>query len=73
MDGVVVTAVKPDGPADKAGIKSGDVIKRIKETAVANVDDFEKAVSRLRPGDKPPVLVQSRNLSRFVVVTIPKE
>jgi len=71
--GVVVTAVEPDSPADKAGIEHGDVIKQIKKDTIRNIDDFKKAVGKIKPGEKVLTLVQSRNVSRFVVVSVPKE
>ena len=71
--GVVVTAVQADSPADKAGIKHGDIIKQIKKDTIGNIDDFKKAVGKIKPGEKVLTLVQSRNISRFVVVSVPKE
>ena len=39
-DGVIVVRVKPGSPADRAGIKKGDVIKEINYRAIHNLRDF---------------------------------
>ena len=71
--GVVVTRVIPDSPADKAGIKHGDIVKQMKKDTIKTEDDFRKAVGKIKPGEKVLTLIQSRNISRFVVVTVPKK
>jgi serine protease Do len=48
-DGVLVTAVEPEGAAAAAGIRPGDVIMEVEGQAVRQVADFE----RLTRGGKP--------------------
>jgi serine protease Do len=48
--GVLVQAVQPGGPADKAGIKPGDVINSVNGHTVKNGDDLVNAIAALRPG-----------------------
>ena len=38
--GVLLTAVAPGTPADKAGLKPGDVVWRVSDQAVSGVEDF---------------------------------
>ncbi|MBB4658889.1 Do family serine endopeptidase [Parvularcula dongshanensis] len=47
--GALVTAVYPDGPADKAGLEEGDVV-----LAVADQDVFEPEALRYRPATLDP-------------------
>jgi serine protease Do len=42
--GVLVMDVIKDTPAERAGMKAGDVITRVGDTAVADVDDLQRAL-----------------------------
>lgn len=69
--GVVVTEVRPDSPADQAGISEGDVIREVNRTPVERLEDVEKAMSR-KAGDGTRVLlrVEREGAERYVVVDI---
>ena len=82
-DGVVVKAVLPGGPADKAGLKAGDTIEALGTAAkgskvrprMRDVDtprDLERAVADALPGDEVTVKVQRGGQSETVVVTLGK-
>jgi serine protease Do len=42
--GVVVTNIDPASPAAASGLREGDVIQQVNHQAVANADDFNKAM-----------------------------
>ena len=69
--GVVVTEVRPDSPADQAGISEGDVIREVNRTPVERLEDVEKAMSR-KTGDGTRVLlrVEREGAERYVVVDV---
>jgi len=69
--GVVVTDVRPDSPAARAGIAEGDVIREVDRAPVASLADLEKGVSR-RPGGRSQVLlrVERGGAHRYVVVDV---
>jgi serine protease Do len=48
--GVLVQEVKPDGPADKAGVKPGDVITTIDGRSIKDGDDLVSDIASRRPG-----------------------
>jgi len=48
--GVTVANVTPNGPADKAGLKTGDTIVSVNGKPVKNGDELVAEVSSLRPG-----------------------
>jgi len=49
--GALVSQVVPDSPASKAGLKSGDVLRKINGSPVENASALQVAVSQLRPGN----------------------
>ncbi len=51
-DGALVNAVVPGSPADRAGLKAGDVIVKVDRTAIEGPADVPGAIGRLRPGVK---------------------
>jgi serine protease Do len=68
--GVVVTEVRPDGPAAERGFKSGDIILQVGGKAVSTPDDVRKALAEARKGGKNAVLmrVKSGDNTRFVAL-----
>ena len=60
------------GPAQEAGIQSGDVILRIGDNKVNNVVEFEKELKRIEPGRRFPVLVHRGDASVFIAMSMPK-
>jgi serine protease Do len=49
-NGVLVQQVQPDGPADKAGLKPGDIVTTIDGRAVKDGDDLVNDIAARRPG-----------------------
>jgi serine protease Do len=49
-NGVLVQEVKPGGPAEKAGLKAGDVITAIDGHAIKGGDDLVNEIASRRPG-----------------------
>jgi di/tripeptidase len=57
-EGLALTGVSPGGPADKAGLKGGDVIVQFGESKIAGIEDFDSALRKHQIGDKVKVLVK---------------
>ena len=49
-NGVLVQQVQPGGPADKAGLKAGDIITTIDGRAIKDGDDLVNEIASRRPG-----------------------
>ena len=49
-NGVLVQQVQPNGPADKAGIKAGDIITTIDGRSIKDGDDLVNEIASRRPG-----------------------
>jgi hypothetical protein len=51
-DGVRLDDVRPDTPAERAGLKKGDIILRVNGTPVGNMRQYAGALKQLSPGDE---------------------
>ena len=68
--GVEVVAVWPGGPADRAGVRSGDVLIEAGSVAIGNRDDLSRAIAQRGSGDELPVVVLRRDDERKLVVRL---
>jgi serine protease Do len=69
-NGVVVANVQPDGPAAKAGLKSGDVIVGFGDDQVKNSHDLALAVANTKPGQAVPTKILREGKPETVSVTV---
>ena len=70
--GVVVTAVDPDGPAAEQGLQAGNVILDVGGKSVANAGDVRKALTEAKAQGKHEVLmrVKAGGATRFVALAL---
>jgi len=57
LNGAYVSETMPNGAADEAGIKKGDVITKIGSVKISNVTELQEQVGQFRPGDDLMVTV----------------
>ncbi|MFO0947245.1 MAG: M20/M25/M40 family metallo-hydrolase [Planctomycetota bacterium] len=57
VEGVLLNDVKKDSPADKAGLKAGDVIVEIDGAPIKNVQGFTVILYQHKPGDSIEITV----------------
>lgn len=57
VQGMKVGDVRPGTPAEKAGIKPGDVIIKLGEREIKNIYDYTYALGDFNPGDEVEVIV----------------
>jgi Zn-dependent M28 family amino/carboxypeptidase len=55
--GVKITGVRPDSPAERAGVRAGDVIVRFAGVEVKTLEDLTFVLRGRRPGDEVQVVV----------------
>ncbi|RZK49491.1 MAG: PDZ domain-containing protein [Pedobacter sp.] len=73
-NGLYVNEVVPDGAAASAGIKAGDIIKKVEGVEIYDSPDLQEKVGRLRPGDKVSLSVLKADGSlKNIVVTLKPE
>jgi S1-C subfamily serine protease len=70
--GVLVASVEPGGPADKAGLKVGDIIVSFDGQSIAGIDDLHKGLSEEKVGVKTPLSVLRRT-EKVSIEVIPME
>lgn len=68
--GALLASVEKEGPADKAGLKPGDVILKFNGRVITESADLPKFVASVRPGTKVPVQIWRDKALRDVSVTI---
>jgi Do/DeqQ family serine protease len=57
-NGVAVTQVEPNSPADRAGIRPGDILVEVNRKTIRSVEKFEQLASRLDAKASVLVLIQ---------------
>ena len=69
--GVLVMSVVDESAAKKAGIKSGDVITKVNDTAIADSDDLVSALRKLDAGPAKVTVVR-KGATQVISVTLPE-
>lgn len=68
--GVLVVGVTPDSPADKAGLRAGDIITALGSTKLTNVTDLLAALRKKSPGQSVDLTLRRGDSSMNVTVTL---
>ena len=56
--GYAISGATKDSPADKAGMKAGDIIIKFGDSKIGSLEDFDSALRKYKAGDKVPVIVK---------------
>jgi S1-C subfamily serine protease len=68
-EGMKIGGLRPGGPAEKAGLKAGDIIVRMAGKKIMNIYDYMGMLGELKAGDKIDVEVtRSGELMSFTAV-----
>jgi S1-C subfamily serine protease len=70
-EGVKLLGVRPGSPAEKAGLKAGDIIVEVAGKTVRNIYDYTAILSELQP-DKPVPFVILRGNERLTITVVPE-
>lgn len=68
-NGAQVSQVYVGGPAQKAGLKKGDILKKVNGTAVSNAANVVTEVGKAKPGDKVSLAISRDGQESTIVVT----
>ena len=57
VKGVLLSGARKNGPADKAGVKTGDIIVELAGKKIENIYDYTHAIEALKVGQKVKIVV----------------
>ena len=70
VEGYALMGAAKDSPADRAGIKAGDVIVKFGDSKIAGLEDIDGALRKYKAGDKVPVIILRDGKEQAVTVTL---
>lgn len=70
ISGALVSSVQPGGPADKAGLKRGDVVTAINGHTVADSNALRNRVAGLKPGTKATLTIVRSGREQTLTATL---
>ena len=68
LKGVIVTDILPDGIAEQAGFELGDLINRVGQKKISNINEFINEIEQYEEDRKILVLVKRGRASRFLTL-----
>jgi serine protease Do len=63
-----VTEIEADSHAERAGLRTGDVIREINRKPVKDVRDFERITNQLSPNARVLLLLSRGNATIFLTI-----
>lgn len=70
VEGVLLDGVREGSPAEKAGLKGGDIITKFGETRITNIQDYAATLGKYKPGDTLDVTVKRGTETLVLKVTL---
>ncbi len=70
--GILVVSVEPDSPAEKAGIRDGDVLVEFDGEKLTGIDDLHKLLTEARVG-RPMSVALIRRAEKLILEIVPVE
>jgi serine protease DegQ len=70
QSGAIIAGVVRNGPADRAGIRPGDILLTVEGKSVANTSEMLNLIAQLVPGGKAKMTVMRKNRQSTLNVTV---
>ncbi|GGX90723.1 Do family serine endopeptidase [Massilia dura] len=70
--GAIIAGVVRNGPADKAGMKPGDILVSVDGKAVRDTNEMLNLIAQLQPGGKATMRVLRKNRESELAITVGK-
>ena len=68
-DGMKLDGVRPGSPAEKAGMRAGDLIMKLGKMAIKNVYDYTYALGEMRGGEEVEAVIRREGKEMTVKIT----
>jgi Do/DeqQ family serine protease len=68
--GLIIDEVAKDGPADKAGLKVGDVVASMNDRVLTTYDEWRFAIAQMAPGTKVKLKVLRKGKEQTIEATL---
>lgn len=68
--GVQLAGVRAGSPAEKAGLKAGDILVKLAGRDIGNLQDFMDALADLKPGDVVPIVIKRGGETKTLTATL---
>jgi serine protease DegQ len=72
QSGAIIAGVVRNGPADRAGIRPGDILLTVQGKPVANTNEMLTLIAQLAPGEKAQMTVMRKNRESTLDVMVGK-
>ena len=72
VKGLVITEVVPGSSADDMGLQQGDIILEANRTEVSSIEEWEKTINKLQPGDTLLLLIFRNQHTYYVPIKVEK-
>lgn len=69
-EGALILGVEEDSPAEKAGLKSGDVITKIDDEKISDPEDVQEIISELEEDDEIKLEIMRQSRKQTINVTL---
>lgn len=70
--GVIIAGVLRGGPADKAGMRPGDILAAVNDKPVTDTTEMLNLIAQLEPGKKAQIMVVRKNERTALDITVGK-
>ncbi|WP_254513691.1 M20/M25/M40 family metallo-hydrolase [Anatilimnocola floriformis] len=71
-EGLAITGVSPGSPAEKAGMKGGDIIIKLGESKISGIEDLQSSLFKYKIGETIKVIVKRDGKEVTLEVTLAK-
>lgn len=71
-DGVIIAGILKNGPADKAGMKPGDILLSVGDKQIKNMAEMFNLIALLEPGSQTSLTISRNGEQQLLSVTVGK-
>ncbi len=72
-EGVIISHVVRGSPAERKGLRGGDLIVEVNRVRVSNISEYEETISRVGPGEVVLLRRLSRGRISYIALRVPDE